>query len=114
MEILKNNVARMQEMPVFHVYLTDEQFDELKSDLVKSITTQIATETIKQEIEKATKQAPYLNKTDLAKWAGYSVSTINAFIKQGLPVAQVGSIKAISKDAFVKFMEQHEKTAPVA
>lgn len=100
--------------PLIKVYLTDDQFKELKSELVKSITTQIATAAIKQELEKATNQAPYLNKTNLAKWSGYSVSTINALIKQGLPVSQVGSIKAISKKAFIKFMEQHEKTAPAS
>lgn len=102
----RNNEQGTQ--PLIVVNFTDAQFNELRNDLTIPIQVKLIREIVKEVVQQEKAAAPYLNKADFAKWSGYSVSTINKFIAEGLPVAQIGSIKAIGKDAFYKFMKDHE------
>lgn len=97
------------DIPVIQVHLTDEQYKQVKDELTKSLKIEAIQEIVKNELEADKLKAPYLNKTDFAKWCGYSVNTINLFIKQGLPVAKVGTVKAIGKESFLKFMQEREQ-----
>lgn len=95
-----------QASPVIKVYLTDEQFKELVPSLLDRLSSDLVNELIDERIEK--EQAPYLNKKEFAKWAGYAPNTINKFIAEGLPVATVDSIKAIGKQSYIDFMKSKE------
>ena len=95
--------------PLIKVYLTDAQFNELRAELVASLSLDLVRSIVQEEIKQEKAFAPYVNKTDFSKWSGYSQSAINKFIKNGLPVAQVGTIKAIGKETFKQFMKEHEQ-----
>ncbi|WP_345758042.1 hypothetical protein [Ligilactobacillus salivarius] len=93
--------------PIIKVYLTDAQFKELKQDLLDKFSVDLVNNLIDERIQQ--EQAPYLNKKEFAQWAGYAPNTINKFIADGLPVATIGTIKAIGKQSYIDFMRQHER-----
>lgn len=102
-----------QQVTPIAVYLTDEQFNKFLNGMLATLNTELIKAVVKEEIKQEKACAPYVNKTDFSKWSGYSQSAIKKFIKNGLPVAQVGTIKAIGKETFKQFMKEHEQLEEV-
>ena len=87
------------------VLLTDEQQGELNDVVYNTLTDAI--HKARQEEQHA---KPYLNKTEMSKWLGISVGTLDKFIRLGLPVADMDGTKMIGKETALKFLKDHEKS----
>lgn len=87
------------------VLLSDEQQEELSAVVYNTLT---------DAIHKARKEEqhakPYLNKTEMSKWLGVSMGTLNNFIHNGLPVANIDGTKLIGKETALQFLKNHEKS----
>lgn len=95
--------------PLIKVYLTDAQFNELRAELVASLSLDLVRAVVQEEIKQEKAFAPYLNKTKFSVWSGYSRTALEKFIKNGLPVSEVDGIQAIGKETFKQFMKEHEQ-----
>ena len=95
--------------PLIKVYLTDAQFNELRAELVASLSLDLVRSVVQEEIKQEKAFAPYLNKTKFSIWSWYSRTALEKFIKNGLPVSEVDGIQAIGKETFKQFMKEHEQ-----
>lgn len=89
---------------MFQIVLDRTQKEELSKDVYATITDAIAK--IRKE-EQYTK--PYLNKKEISKWLGINIGTLNKFIHNGLPVANIDGTKMIGKETALKFLRDHEE-----
>ena len=87
------------------VLLTDEQQKELNDVVYNTLTDAI--HKARQEEQHA---KPYLNKTEMSKWLGISMGTLNNFIHNGLPVANIDGTKLIGKETALQFLKDHEES----
>lgn len=87
------------------VLLTDEQQAELNHVVYDTMT-----DAIKKARKEEQHAKPYLNKTEMSKWLGINVGTLNKFILNGLPVANIDGTKMIGKETALKFLKDHEKS----
>ena len=78
--------------PLIKVYLTDAQFNELRAELVASLSLDLVRSVVQEEIKQE-----------------YSRTALEKFIKNGLPVSEVDGIQAIGKETFKQFMKEHEQ-----
>lgn len=89
---------------MFQIVLDQTQKEELGKDIYMTVTNAI--NKARQEEQHA---KPYLNKKEMAQWLGVSVDTVNKFIHNGLPVANIGGMKLIGKETTIKFLKEHEE-----
>lgn len=87
------------------VLLSDEQRKELYND-----TYNIMADAIRKARQEEQHAKPYLNKTEMSKWLGINVGTLNKFILNGLPVANIDGTKMIGKETALQFLKDHEES----
>ena len=89
---------------MFQIVLDQTQKEELSKDIYTTVTDAIAK--ARQEEQHA---KPYLNKKEMSQWLGVTVYTVNKFIHNGLPVANIGGMKLIGKETALNFLRDHEE-----
>lgn len=94
--------------PIIKVYLTDEQFKQLKQELKSDFKDDLVRAIARDEIEKYDLKAPYLKQKDFAKWIGESVATVNELKAQGLPVSHALNSVRYGKQSYIDFMKSRE------
>ena len=86
------------------VLLSDEQQEELSAVVYNTVT-----DAIKKARQEEQHAKPYLNKKEMSEWLGINVGTLNKFILNGLPVANIDGTKMIGKETALKFLKDHEE-----
>lgn len=89
---------------MFQIVLDQTQKEELSKDVYTIITDAIYKARKEEQHAK-----PYLNKKEMSKWLGINVGTLNKFILNGLPVANIDGTKMIGKETALKFLKDHEE-----
>lgn len=89
---------------MFQIVLDQAQKEELSKDIYT-----IVTDAIKKARQEEQHAKPYLNKKEMSEWLGINVGTLNKFILNGLPVANIDGTKMIGKETALKFFKDHEE-----
>lgn len=103
-----DNTPHQARSPIIKVYLTDEQFKQLKQELKNDFKDDLVRAIARDEIEKYDLKAPYLKQKDFAKWIGESVATVNELKAQGLPVSYALGTARYGKQSYIDFMKSKE------
>lgn len=103
-----DNTPHQARSPIIKVYLTDEQFKQLKQELKNDFNDDLVRAIARDEIEKYDLKAPYLKQKDFAKWIGESVATVNELKAQGLPVSHALNSVRYGKQSYIDFMKSRE------
>ena len=104
-----DNTPHQARSPIIKVYLTDEQFKQLKQELKNDFKDDLGRAIARDEIEKYDLKAPYLNQKEFSEWIGESVATINELRAKGLPVSKALNTDRYGKQSYIDFMKNHER-----
>ncbi|TXJ78072.1 hypothetical protein FGO85_00525 [Ligilactobacillus salivarius] len=104
-----DNTLHQARSPIIKVYLTDEQFKQLKQELKNDFKDDLVRAIARDEIEKYDLKAPYLNQKEFSEWIGESVATVNELRARGLPVSRILNTDRYGKQSYIDFMKNHER-----
>lgn len=84
------------------------KLDEQQEAEIRTLIFKIVNDAL---LQLSNNERPYLNRKDIAKYFGVAPSTIDVWLKQGMPVAVIDGRKLYGKKSITNWLESKEKSA---